>query len=497
MKCQSNITRGSSITLGDPLINEPLLVDVVTVTSTADTKKTVPVKLKAVGPIVASKVGRKRLVEIEQTKNEHDIARDASLQSLHVTSPGKLWCLCVSHEILLGKLLSVAEWTGGLPAARGVDGSWNQPEDSALWAAPGEGLNLLLSPYTVWNQNGAISDDIWTSAPKIIIDLAFSEVLFCRYVPPGCCKGILMFIFSFGCVCLWDCPSEFREDVISLISPALLQRYQDPDDIIKMTPDDVINGNLGCDEDDLRYTYNEDGQLLQRYTSDHQLLENPFARQMTDPSGQNSEGDGKELYESLVAYSSKVKDLAQKKQKYNAGNIRTGTIKGDTICLINARDRYERVAYSYALAQSCKLTVFEDSIDNSIAITRELPETLAKTGRIEASREEISGKIGELFSTRFYVNLHSDILDTPEFFWEHDEFEASYRTARNYLEIPKRVHILNSRLDIIKDLYNMLNQELLAVNGIKLEWIVIWLVFAEVLIEVVWNIFIRDIMKWV
>lgn len=34
-------------------------------------------------------------------------------------------------------------------------------------------------------------------------------------------------------------------------------------------------------------------------------------------------------------------------------------------------------------------------------------------------------------------------------------------------------------------------------HGYKLEWIVIYLICIEVLIEVVWNILIKDVMKWV
>lgn len=34
-------------------------------------------------------------------------------------------------------------------------------------------------------------------------------------------------------------------------------------------------------------------------------------------------------------------------------------------------------------------------------------------------------------------------------------------------------------------------------HGYKLEWIVIYLICIEVLIEVVWNILIKDVLKWV
>jgi len=263
---------------------------------------------------------------------------------------------------------------------------------------------------------------------------------------------------------------------------------------------------LAYDEDTLHYfppqSENINHSIEEEVPTDdnqtlHDLLGNGVPKIIGGHGTSADQGLEDDLYDSLVAYSSQAEGLLQHKKRHIQKKIPPGTIKGDTIALIHKKDRYERVAYSYALAQSCRLTVFEDNIDNSLSITKELPETLAKTGRISLSREEISTKIGELFSTRFYVNLYSDILDTPEFYWDHDVYEHTYKMTRNYLEIPKRVNNLNSRLDIIKDLYDMLNQEILAVNGMKLEWIVIYLVLAEVLIEIVWNILIRDTLKLV
>eukprot|EP00920_Eleutheroschizon_duboscqi_P031156 GHVT01075329.1.p1 GENE.GHVT01075329.1~~GHVT01075329.1.p1 ORF type:complete len:278 (+),score=4.42 GHVT01075329.1:1309-2142(+) len=171
-------------------------------------------------------------------------------------------------------------------------------------------------------------------------------------------------------------------------------------------------------------------------------------------------------------------------------------IKQDHIHLVS-EDIFERLAYSYAFAQSVKLAVFETVVDKTIEKTRKIPEALARTGNVNSKREDISRQIGELFVNRFYINLHTDILDTPDIFWDNDDFADHYSRFRRYLELPKRVEILNQRLDIIKDLYDMLNNELTIQHGYKLEWIVIYLICVEVLIEVVWNILIKDILKWV
>ncbi|CDJ65645.1 uncharacterized ACR, YagE family COG1723 domain-containing protein, putative [Eimeria necatrix] len=172
------------------------------------------------------------------------------------------------------------------------------------------------------------------------------------------------------------------------------------------------------------------------------------------------------------------------------------TIKGDNIHLVTT-NVFECLAYSYAFAQSVKLAFFETLVDADIERTKMIPESLARTGNIQSTREDIGRRIGELFVNRFYINLHTDILDTPDIFWDNDDFADHYDHCRRYLEIPKRVEILNQRLDIIKDLYDMLNNELTIQHGYKLEWIVIYLICIEVLIEVVWNILIKDVLKWV
>eukprot|EP00919_Chromeraceae_sp_WS-2016_P007313 GHVR01017218.1.p1 GENE.GHVR01017218.1~~GHVR01017218.1.p1 ORF type:complete len:315 (+),score=59.12 GHVR01017218.1:33-977(+) len=120
----------------------------------------------------------------------------------------------------------------------------------------------------------------------------------------------------------------------------------------------------------------------------------------------------------------------------------------------------ERLAFSYGFSQSVKLSVFETLVDRTIENTKEIPESLLRSGKVNLSRQHISKKIGQLFIQRCYVNLHTDILDTPEIFWDCDEFVDQYDSCRHYLEIPKRVDILNQRLDIVKDLYDMLNDEL-------------------------------------
>lgn len=163
-------------------------------------------------------------------------------------------------------------------------------------------------------------------------------------------------------------------------------------------------------------------------------------------------------------------------------------IHRDEIVLQN-KDAITKLAISYGLAQSVKLAVFEERINKTIENTKKLPEDLAVKGKIFLSRKEISQKMGELFIERNSVNLHTDILDAPEFFWEYSEYEPLYRAIANYLDLSPRVDVLNKRLNIVRELFEMLSNQLNHQHSSTLEWTIIWLIVIEVALAVMKDIF--------
>lgn len=162
----------------------------------------------------------------------------------------------------------------------------------------------------------------------------------------------------------------------------------------------------------------------------------------------------------------------------------------DDEIILPVDDTLSRLAISHGLAQSVKLGVFENAIRKSFNTTKRLPEDLAKHGRIPLSRREIRRKMGDLFIERNSINLHVDVLDTPEFFWEYSELEPLYAMTANYLDIKTRVEILNQRLDVIHELFEMLGNELNHQHSSRLEWTIICLIVIEVLVT-----FFRDVFR--
>lgn len=154
-------------------------------------------------------------------------------------------------------------------------------------------------------------------------------------------------------------------------------------------------------------------------------------------------------------------------------------IAEDEITLPN-REVLTKLAFSHGLAQSVKLGNFETQTLKTFNNTRYIPRDLAQKGKISLSRKEIRHKMGELFVERSSINLHVDVLDVPEIFWEYPELEPYYRMIANYLDVQTRVEVLNKRLEIIHELFEMLGNELNHQHSSRLEMTIILLIVIEV-----------------
>ena len=157
---------------------------------------------------------------------------------------------------------------------------------------------------------------------------------------------------------------------------------------------------------------------------------------------------------------------------------------------------FEKLSISYALAQSVKLDILEKSVTKLLENTAPLQQELAETGKVSLSKKELSKQIGILFNARYSINLHSDILDTPEFFWRRPSYEPLYLAAVGFQDIQLRQTILNRRLDMIHEVYNILSNELNYIHSTRLETIIVILIAIEVLMAIVHNNVFDNIFKF-
>ena len=149
----------------------------------------------------------------------------------------------------------------------------------------------------------------------------------------------------------------------------------------------------------------------------------------------------------------------------------------DTLFIEN--DTIIKLSMAHALSQSAKLAAFEQSIMDLIRSTRHLTDELAGRGKTSLSHQGLAQMIGQLFASRQSINLHTDILDTPEFFWRRPKYEPYYQSVSDFMDLSQRIEILNKRLDVIQELYQMLSDELRHEHSSRLEWIIIVLILFE------------------
>lgn len=140
---------------------------------------------------------------------------------------------------------------------------------------------------------------------------------------------------------------------------------------------------------------------------------------------------------------------------------------------------------SHGLAQSVKLESFEARIHKTYNTVQHIPDDLAKKGRILLSQKETRKMMGQIFLDRSSINLHLDILDIPEFFWDHNDLQPFYQIVSNDLDLSTRVEVLNQRLDVVHELFDMLGTELNNQHSRRLEMIIIVLIFIEILISLI------------
>jgi uncharacterized Rmd1/YagE family protein len=91
---------------------------------------------------------------------------------------------------------------------------------------------------------------------------------------------------------------------------------------------------------------------------------------------------------------------------------------------------------------------------------------------------------GELFSLRHELNLNSDLLDTPDFYWERERLETLYRTTCNYLSIDRRTKVLNEKLAQCCEILELISTHLTDQHHTRLEWMIIALITIEVGFEI-------------
>ncbi|KAI9868076.1 MAG: hypothetical protein M1813_006821 [Trichoglossum hirsutum] len=150
---------------------------------------------------------------------------------------------------------------------------------------------------------------------------------------------------------------------------------------------------------------------------------------------------------------------------------------------LRSGDHMIKLAMSHAIAQSTKLSFFEERMAHTMLEAQYVPRRLALTGKLGMKREDVVKILGRLFKSRVDVNLSSNMLDVPNFFWESEPtLHPLYFAVREYLEIKPRIQVLNERCRVFLDLAEILSDSIADKKMSRLTWIIIVLILISIFV---------------
>ncbi|XP_069824499.1 required for meiotic nuclear division protein 1 homolog [Dendropsophus ebraccatus] len=171
---------------------------------------------------------------------------------------------------------------------------------------------------------------------------------------------------------------------------------------------------------------------------------------------------------------------------YSFADGHTRLVKGEIVLdsELEADDLIlQKFAFSNALSLSVKLAMWESTLDTFVESIQSIPEMLKARRRLKLSHDDVMQKIGELFALRHRINLSSDLLLTPDFYWDRENLEHLYDKTCQFLSINRRVKVINEKLQHCTELTDLMRNHLNEKHGLRLEWMIVILITIEVLFE--------------
>ncbi|MFC3909819.1 RMD1 family protein [Legionella dresdenensis] len=142
------------------------------------------------------------------------------------------------------------------------------------------------------------------------------------------------------------------------------------------------------------------------------------------------------------------------------------------------------LSLSYGFSQSVKLQYFEMILEALIEKYTPMIHSMSHKGKMPISRDRIRQIIGEILGSKSEMNLLSNFMYHPKYFWQHPTLEEYYTMLERYLHIQRRVNALNHRLDTLNEIFDMFNGYLENRHAHTLEIIIIILITIEIIFAI-------------
>jgi uncharacterized Rmd1/YagE family protein len=260
-----------------------------------------------------------------------------------------------------------------------------------------------------------------------------------------------IFIFENGSVVFWNVSSEEQTSVLQILDKVSDNAY----------PSEMVT---------------EESETMQYYrflSSD----DPSFTRLKTEQDLGEDEEDLKKLIQKNKIYFDHRQTCMIKNQIFFSDYSTNDRIKNKEKKVL-----LEQYSFSDAIASSVKLGIWEKNLFEFTERIEFIASDLKSGTVIKLKSDDVLRFLGELFTMRHVVNLHSNLLSTPDFYWDREDLELLYSELSSYLSIAKRTRLFNERLNHCIDLMEILKQHLTDNKHTRLEWIIIGLITIEVLI---------------
>jgi uncharacterized Rmd1/YagE family protein len=136
---------------------------------------------------------------------------------------------------------------------------------------------------------------------------------------------------------------------------------------------------------------------------------------------------------------------------------------------------------SLALAQSVALEYFEDRVAQALGNSTAIVDMLRGNGRLRLKEQKIVQAVGFALEVRSAVLANLTLFDDPPETWESESIAHLDAKLYNLFDLEERLSAINRKIEFLQDLNTTLLNLLSNRKSHHLEWIIIILIFIEIL----------------
>lgn len=145
---------------------------------------------------------------------------------------------------------------------------------------------------------------------------------------------------------------------------------------------------------------------------------------------------------------------------------------------------------SIVLAKSVALEKIESDITHLLDYVENIV-TLLEKGAFSIKDKELAKISAKILGFKFNTISYIMLLDKPDITWENQNSEVLYTQLSHLFELNERYEKIQSKTEILMDITEVFGALTHQKRGNKLEWMVIILIFIEILLTLIEYIFLK------